>query len=288
MFRDKMRESEERTVKSLNSYQRRKESERIERENFKFAKRLLEKSALIDIKEINDEYEQSMRYRQMILKVSPKKETWKLLPPLSKNSQTICENPSSKTDSSMIVSKKGHKKPSSLNKSKTIEDAETKKGGAVALIETDQKIKQDTKIAAVQPESKKDTTQLKGDDNKQAQHQETKELLQLPKPSIQQDSIRPALDDSLQSSRKIHSANKQQPEAKAIPEVKAIPEAKAEHRTSKPQQAAKAQSDATKAVVNQPEGNKTEQKKGNVAKSGSDDIFDKSETQNIAGTIDKN
>ncbi len=70
MFREK---STDATMRSLNFARRKKESDRIERENLKFAKRLLEKNAFIDVRGMRHEYVQHLRYRKLLLRVDPHK-----------------------------------------------------------------------------------------------------------------------------------------------------------------------------------------------------------------------
>ena len=68
-----MKETENRLVRSLNFFSRKKENERIEKDNLKFAKRLLEKPALIDIKSMDREFEEHLKYRKQLLRVQQKK-----------------------------------------------------------------------------------------------------------------------------------------------------------------------------------------------------------------------
>ena len=73
MFKEKIKDTEERIAKSLNYVARKKENERIEHENFKFAKRLLERPAFINTKGMDREYEQHLKYKTQIMKVPLKR-----------------------------------------------------------------------------------------------------------------------------------------------------------------------------------------------------------------------
>ena len=52
---------------------RRKENERIERENQAFAKRLFDKNAILSKKKMDDDYNAHNRYKKQIQKISKKK-----------------------------------------------------------------------------------------------------------------------------------------------------------------------------------------------------------------------
>lgn len=52
---------------------RKKENERIERENHAFAKRLFDKSGSLSKKKMDEEYYSHIKYKKQILKVSKKK-----------------------------------------------------------------------------------------------------------------------------------------------------------------------------------------------------------------------
>jgi len=56
-------------VKSLNFSSRKRETERIERENHAFAKRLFERGASLSKKKLEDDYQRHMRYRNQIQKL---------------------------------------------------------------------------------------------------------------------------------------------------------------------------------------------------------------------------
>jgi len=96
-------------------FRRKKENNRIERENLKFAKRLLEKPAFIDIKSMDREFEEHLRYRKQILRVQQKKyhrnahngirEISKLLlPPLEKPKEaTRNTEPEAKTQNHSVL-----------------------------------------------------------------------------------------------------------------------------------------------------------------------------------------
>lgn len=57
--------------KTLNFFYRKREGERIERENMAFAKRLLAKRSEFSKNRMDEEYERHVRYRNQILKVVP-------------------------------------------------------------------------------------------------------------------------------------------------------------------------------------------------------------------------
>ena len=68
MFRQKLRESEAK-AKSLNFVVRKRENDRIERDNLAFAKRLLVQPPSLNKKTMDEEYEQHVQYKDMILRV---------------------------------------------------------------------------------------------------------------------------------------------------------------------------------------------------------------------------
>eukprot|EP00830_Metopus_es_P010943 TRINITY_DN2067_c0_g1_i1.p1 TRINITY_DN2067_c0_g1~~TRINITY_DN2067_c0_g1_i1.p1 ORF type:complete len:323 (+),score=107.56 TRINITY_DN2067_c0_g1_i1:71-1039(+) len=70
------------TCKSLNYCARRREEERIERENLAFAKRLLQKQSAFNKKEMDDHFEKHKKYRSQILKVQSITMKKAKLPPL--------------------------------------------------------------------------------------------------------------------------------------------------------------------------------------------------------------
>ena len=72
MFKDKLKDTQDRISRSLNFFQRKKENDRIERENLKFAKRLLEKPGALDLNGMTQSFEQHMRYRKLLLRVPHK------------------------------------------------------------------------------------------------------------------------------------------------------------------------------------------------------------------------
>ena len=54
------------TVRSLNFVNRKRETERIERENHAFAKRLFERGASLSKKKFDDDYQMHMKYKNQI------------------------------------------------------------------------------------------------------------------------------------------------------------------------------------------------------------------------------
>ena len=57
------------SFKSLNIVYRKKETERIEKENHAFAKRLFEREANLSKKKLDDEFKAHMKYKNQILKL---------------------------------------------------------------------------------------------------------------------------------------------------------------------------------------------------------------------------
>jgi len=92
MFRTKAKEAEERVARSLNFFNRKRENERIERENLRFARRLLEKPPSLDVRELEKTFDHHLEYRQLLLKVEAKKEYSKVLPGLKKTNTRTSEN----------------------------------------------------------------------------------------------------------------------------------------------------------------------------------------------------
>lgn len=77
-------------TKSLNIVARKKENERIERENHGLAKRLFENGGAISKKTLDKEYQQIAQYKKMIQRTKPKKPVFQgrfsSLPPLRRGS----------------------------------------------------------------------------------------------------------------------------------------------------------------------------------------------------------
>ena len=78
MFRDKLKLSKERLNKSLNFCNRKKENNRIDNENGKLAKRIIEKLPSINLTELNKEYKQSIKYKRLLLKLNKPQSKTKL------------------------------------------------------------------------------------------------------------------------------------------------------------------------------------------------------------------
>jgi hypothetical protein len=65
--------SQAQSLKTLNLHYRKKESQRVERDNLAFAKRLLERQSHFNKKALEDDFQRAQQYRRQILRVDPKK-----------------------------------------------------------------------------------------------------------------------------------------------------------------------------------------------------------------------
>ena len=73
IFRDKFRASESNLVRSLNFMSRKLEDDRIERENLHLAKRILAKNSYLNVKAMEDDYQEHIKLKKQLLREHLKK-----------------------------------------------------------------------------------------------------------------------------------------------------------------------------------------------------------------------
>eukprot|EP00826_Nyctotherus_ovalis_P058964 TRINITY_DN8157_c0_g1_i21.p2 TRINITY_DN8157_c0_g1~~TRINITY_DN8157_c0_g1_i21.p2 ORF type:complete len:138 (-),score=24.92 TRINITY_DN8157_c0_g1_i21:147-560(-) len=110
MFRDKLKLSKERLSRSLNFHSRKKENRRIDGENERLARRIIEKLPTINFPELNREYRKNVRYKKLLLKLNMQAKT-----PLMKKHKSSFSIEAS-TGKTNQAKRKKHKSKSLINK----------------------------------------------------------------------------------------------------------------------------------------------------------------------------